>query len=272
MTRRRSLQFGGLGEIAPIFSVWGQSNAEGGYLVSSAMPPEWQGISPEIQVANYGSVDNGHGAFNWQPANLSGTNENCASVYSNKYPGAVHSVEQSLARALIAHYGTTVYLDKLARGAMAISQWKPGGFWYDELLTIAADEKASLAGLGKTPVWLPVIWIQGENNAGGSAASYQGELQSVIDSERARSIANRPWIFQKLSTYQTQYSPSARASINDAFDAIAAGGRPNCYTLDPSAFTLTMAPDAPGLHYSSAAHVTLGYGYFDLMLANGLLP
>lgn len=270
---RQIFQFAGA-SIAPIFSVWGQSNAEGGQVSSAGLPANWLGIQPGIKVANYGSVDQTHGVFNWQSANLSGSNENCASVYSNIYTGVVHSVEQAIAHRLAAYYNTVIYFDKLARGGLQISAWRSGGLWYDELLTVAADEKASMAVLGKLPVWLPVVWVQGESDAGSATgtAAYQAMLEALISQERSLSVVNRPWIFQLLSTYQTTYSAAQRATINQAFINIAAGTRAKCYTLDPSGYSLTMDSNAPTLHYSSAALVTLGHAHFDLMTANGLLP
>jgi hypothetical protein len=181
-------------------------------------------------------------------------------------------------RRLQEHYGDSadLFYDKLAFGGHAISNWLEGGYWHLCTVRIAGDERQWLEARGFEVKWLPVIWIQGESDAsaGMPAAMYRERLESIIDEERSHSSGTRPWIFQKLSTYQTRIPARQRAGINAAFDSIANGSRTNCYVLDPSECTLTMDPGPESdLHYGAKdLYMTLADEYFELMKANNLLP
>lgn len=250
--------------VAYVISVWGQSNAAGQENFDTFLPAEWRGNQATIRTAFYGLNIGDLNPLQFQPLNPA---QNSGRVWEN---GILWGVEQSLTHLLADYYGRTIYLDKLAYGGKQIKEWQEGGMFWDVLNRIADDEKAYFAGNNMVPKWLPVIWIQGENNATDSTAVYQPQLEALIDLERSKSDPARPWIFQMLSTYQTAYTPEQRENINAAFRNIAGGTRPHCYVLDPSDYTLTMGLP-PDVHYGPYGYQILGRAHFNLMKRKNLL-
>jgi len=183
------------------------------------------------------------------------------------YPaGTGWSVEAVAGKELRAKYGKDVYIIRSGAGGQPISMWAVGA--YDEALmamlrgrTTAAI--AAIDALGRTPVFVGYVWLQGEAEvvAGNSPSTYTTALQTLISNVRAidSRMEYMPFYCFELSSTQSGVNPPAgtptKAQISQAMrDAVAATKR--AYSINTDALLSIGTIDT--IHYNSAAFQSMG--------------
>lgn len=122
---------------------------------------------------------------------------------------------------------------------------------------------------GDTINILPVLWIQGENEATNStwAAAYQADLTALIaDVRGAAGILDLPFLIVRLHDDLEPTQHLHAAAVRSAQDAVAAAD-PNVYILNPSSIT-----GFDGVHYTVAGFEALAQQYYDLAVTIGATP
>lgn len=192
--------------------VMGQSNAAGG-ANATLIPAEYQGSQANKWIANKGNSGSPQPLV-FQPMNAG---VNTATIYNNFPVG----IEQVLMETVQLYYQRRVFLIKIAYGGYAIDNFLPGGDYGNIMPQVFQDAEAWLLNNGYTDVmYLPVIWVQGETEAGNnvSTATYKAKEAQLISNVRGFTtrLANVKWISQLLSDQQTTYTQPQRDNINAA--------------------------------------------------------
>jgi len=183
-------------------------------------------------------------------------------------------IEQKCAHNIVDNYNTTLYVLKSGKGGAAIDNWKSAvnGVMWVQTKRFFENATAEVLASGKTPYFLPMAWLQGESDALVPAkyAIYEAALRTVISDLRGINVytADMPFVMFKLAS--NHYGAVGTATINAAFDAIAADTA-NCFVIETSQFEANVLSQPYPGHYKYEALLELGNIYYDFIVDNGFL-
>lgn len=174
-------------------------------------------------------------------------------------------IELSLGRTLDAAMPNQWVIAKFAMSSTSLyANWKPTGTWPSlappNIYTQAVMDIADVATETNADV-VAVIWIQAENDAGGSgtSAAYGIGLTDLVNALRIQ-FANVPFFYGRLNV---NFPWAYTATVRSKQEAYATTGT-NVYMLNQDSYALY--PD--NAHYTSDGLVELGVAYGNLILAN----
>lgn len=194
------------------------------------------------------------------------------------YPlGSGWSVETVPAKDLRTYFGKDLYIIKKGTGGQPIAQWaSPGGPEWTTLVARVTDAKAAIEALGRTPVFIAYLWVQGEAEvvAGNDLTTYKTALSNLINNVRGinASMSNIMFVSYKLSvTYQTNVNPPGpsftptRAAFNTAMQEVI-DTKSRAYTIDVDSLSGISTVD--GTHYGASALLSMGTAGYNTIISN----
>lgn len=244
--------------ICHVYAQNGQSNAIAYGTIGIAPPANIQAIdSSRVKIWN-GSAFVGY---------VAGTTSEPNGVYPDAW-----GAEAEFARQWCLAYPSPedeLYIVKYAIGATQLEQgapidWHPDseGEHFEGMETFMADGLAALAAIGKAPVVIANLWMQGEMDAAtghaAGAAAYQLNLAYLIAQARVRwQMPSAQFIIGRI-TYDD--GSGNLATVRAAQEAVAA---------TDAAISILDLDEYPtdGTHYLSAGVVTMGADAFAAYLA-----
>lgn len=187
------------------------------------------------------------------------------------------SVEAVIGKNLQSYFGKDVYIVKSATGGQPISQWTPGSTEWINLTTRIAAAKAAVEALGRTPVFVAFVWVQGEAEvvAGNDLPTYKTRLSNLVDNVRGipgTGMSNILFISYKLSvTYQTNVNPPGpsflptRNDLNVAMQEVI-DTKSRAFAINTDSLSNIATRD--GTHYNGSALLSMGTAGYNTIIAN----
>lgn len=167
----------------------------------------------------------------------------------------------AMGRALDAAYGKRVELMQFAYGSTWLAyDWLPTSSWPSRTNNLFAQAVAftqqQLTASGAKLA--AIVWVQGENDAEGSAtaAAYQDNLATFLGALRS-ALGSVPLVIGRLNSAMTNGSAQVFVSEVQAAQAAIAAKMPNVILVDQDAYALRY----DHIHYTDDGYFSLGSDY-----------
>jgi|GEM_PF-1924490 len=265
-------------QVIRVVLVSGQSNADG-RAPGSGLPAVLQ--APQANVPFYyytnGAAANSDGTLGTLSTLRPGATEFPAGGF-----GPEVALGAMLSPVIEQQPGARLAIIKYAKGGSNLySDWKPGGdatttgdgTYYARFQTVVRNGLAKLraANPGVPVVLAGMIWVQGESDIDGGAATsaaYGANLTTFISDVRQTFCPTLPFFFSRISSSQTVYSSPADPdypnylTIRDQQAQVAANVR-GAYMVDADGAAFTMNSDF--LHFNTGGQQAMGTAFATAM-------